>query len=330
MGSDWADANPDVCLQAVGSDTREFSRLAHTPAAIDAWARAVPQRCAGRPVAVCRDLTTGPLVDALRPYAVLRLCPGNPLTLAQYREAFPPAHAKDDPTDAELPRELLRTHRDQLKPLQPQSPAMRALEPLVEHRRRLVGDHVRLTNRLTRALTNDGPHVLPWFHDQAPPSSPPSPPTGRPSKPPSWRAAPPSSASAAPILGAPPTASTSASRPSRAPPHGAPMRALSLPLPSWFKLWSASSASPCQPSTPSTTPWRHTPSALLTSPGFTPCQVLVPSWLPASAPPSAHHANATPPLLRANKTPGLRRGPNAAATTPGATGAGSARPHGDN
>jgi transposase len=166
IGIDWADAKHDVCLQAVGSDTREFSRLEHKPEAIDAWAQAVQQRFAGRPVAVCLELNKGPLVYALRQYTFLVLFPVNPLTLAKYREAFTPSHAKDDPTDAELQLELLLKHRDKLKPLKPQSPAMRALEQLVEHRRRLVGDKVRLTNRLTSALKNYFPHVLQWFHDK--------------------------------------------------------------------------------------------------------------------------------------------------------------------
>jgi transposase len=166
IGIDWADAKHDVCLQAVGSDTREFSRLEHKPEAIDAWAQAVQQRFAGRPVAVCLELNKGPLVYALRQYAFLILFPVNPLTLAKYREAFTPSHAKDDPTDAELQLELLLKHRDKLKPLKPQSPGMRALEQLVEHRRRLVGDKVRLTNRLTSALKNYFPHVLQWFHDK--------------------------------------------------------------------------------------------------------------------------------------------------------------------
>src|SRR5262245_25471039 len=43
---------------------------------------------------------------------------------------------------------------------------MRALAPLVEPRRRLVGDNVRLTNRLTRALKNSFPQVLQWFPDK--------------------------------------------------------------------------------------------------------------------------------------------------------------------
>jgi transposase len=115
---------------------------------------------------VCLELNKGPLVYALRKYEFLVLFPINPLTLAKYREAFTPSHAKDDPTDAELQLELLLKHRDKLKPLNSQSPAMRALEQLVEHRRRLVGDKVRLTNRLTSALKNYFPHVLQWFDDK--------------------------------------------------------------------------------------------------------------------------------------------------------------------
>src|SRR5215475_15414384 len=162
VGIDWADAKHDVCLQAVGGDTREFSRLEHQPEAIDAWARALQERFAGHPVAVCLELTKGPLVYALRKYAFLVLFPVNPGTLAKYRQAFTPSHAKDDPTDAALQLELLLKHRDKLHPLTPQSPTMRALAQLVEHRRRLVGDKVRVTNRLTSTLKNYFPQVLHW------------------------------------------------------------------------------------------------------------------------------------------------------------------------
>jgi transposase len=43
---------------------------------------------------------------------------------------------------------------------------MRALAQLVEHRRRLVGDKVRCTNRLTSVLKNYFPHVLQWFQEK--------------------------------------------------------------------------------------------------------------------------------------------------------------------
>src|SRR5262244_3985938 len=100
VGIDWADAKHDICLQAAGGDKRECSRLEHIPEAIDAWARALQERFAGHLVAVGLELNKGPLVYALRKYAFLVLCPGNPGTLAKYREAFTPSHAKDDPTAA--------------------------------------------------------------------------------------------------------------------------------------------------------------------------------------------------------------------------------------
>src|SRR5712691_3930477 len=166
VGIDWADAQHEGCLQAAGSTQREYFQLAHTPEATDTWVTTLRTRFHGQPVALCLELTKGPLVSALRKYDFLVLFPINPLTLARYREAFTPSRAKDDPTDAELQLELLLTHRDTLQPLQPQSPAMRALEQLVEHRRRVVGDKVRITNRLTSTLKNYFPQVLQWFQDK--------------------------------------------------------------------------------------------------------------------------------------------------------------------
>jgi transposase len=166
VGIDWADAKHDVGLQAAGSTKRECFQLEHTPEAIDAWVTTLRTRFNGHLVAVCLELTKGPLVFALRKYDFLILFPLNPLTLARYREAFTPSRAKDDPTDAALQLELLLTHRDKLQPLHPQSPAMRALEQLVEHRRRVVGDKVRITHRLTSTLKNYVPQVLQWFLDK--------------------------------------------------------------------------------------------------------------------------------------------------------------------
>jgi Transposase and inactivated derivatives len=166
VGLDWADAKHDVCLQATGTERREFLILEHRPEAIDAWVHTLRTRFNGQPVAVCLELNKGPIVSALRQYDFLVLFPVNPLTVAKYREAFTPSRAKDDPTDAELQVELLLKHRAKLTPLAPQSAMMRTLAQLVEHRRRLVGDKVRLTHRLTSALKNYFPHVLQWFPDK--------------------------------------------------------------------------------------------------------------------------------------------------------------------
>src|SRR6266852_5002065 len=135
VGLDWADAKHDVCLQAAGTAQREFLSLEHSPEAINAWVQTLRTRFNGQPVAVCLELNKGPIVSALRTYDFLVLFPVNPLTVAKYREAFTPSRAKDDPTDAALQVALLLTHRDQVPPRKPQSPARRALAPLVAHRR---------------------------------------------------------------------------------------------------------------------------------------------------------------------------------------------------
>ena len=166
VGIDWADAQHDVCLQTADATKRAYFQLEHTPAAIDAWGTTRRTRFTGPPVAMCLELNKGPLVSAWRQYDFLVLFPINPLRRARYREACTPSRAKDAPTDAALQRALLLTHRDKLQPLWPQSPTLRALAQLVEHRRRVVGDTVRLTNRLPRTLKNSFPHVLPWLQEQ--------------------------------------------------------------------------------------------------------------------------------------------------------------------
>jgi transposase len=166
VGIDWADRKHDVCLQAAGCQKREFAVLPHRPESIQQWAEGLRQRFQGRPIAVCLELSKGPLVYALQRHEFLVLFPVNPTVLAKYRETFCLSHAKDDPSDAELALELLLTHPDRLRVLQPQSAPMRALQQLVEQRRSLVGDKVRLTNRLTDALKQYFPQVLDWFKDK--------------------------------------------------------------------------------------------------------------------------------------------------------------------
>jgi hypothetical protein len=152
VGIDWADPSHAVCLQVAGSDPRESRVLAHTPEAIGAWARTLRRCFGGRPMAVCLELTQGPLVSARRAHDFLGLFPVNALTVATYREAFTPSRAKDDPSEAALQLARRLKHRDQLQVLTPQRVTRRALAQRVEDRRRLVGDKVRLTNRLTIAL----------------------------------------------------------------------------------------------------------------------------------------------------------------------------------
>jgi transposase len=166
VGIDWADATHDVGLQAAGAATRACFQLEHTPEAIDAGGTPLRTRCTGHPVAVCLERNKGPLVFAWRTYDFLILFPLHPLTLARYRAALTPSRATDDPTDAARQRALLLPQRDKLRPLTPHRPTLRALAPLVEHRRRVGGDKVRLTQRLTSTLQNSFPQARQWFQDQ--------------------------------------------------------------------------------------------------------------------------------------------------------------------
>lgn len=166
IGIDWANAKHDICLQASDSEAIEHSVVKHSPEAIDVWVRELRQRFGMQPIAIALELDKGPLVYALQKYDGFVLFPVNPTMLAKYRQAFVPSGAKDDPTDAELALQLLLRHPEALKGLKPQSAPMRSLVQLVQDRRRLVNDKVRITNRLTNALKNYFPQPLQWFRDK--------------------------------------------------------------------------------------------------------------------------------------------------------------------
>src|SRR5215216_361198 len=121
VGIDWADKKHDVCLQVAGLEKRERLVLEHRPGAIQAWAAQLRERFSGAPVAVSVELSRGPIVSALLEHDFFVLFPVQPTTVANYRKAFSPSGAKDDPTDAEVILELLVRHRDKLKRLEPES-----------------------------------------------------------------------------------------------------------------------------------------------------------------------------------------------------------------
>jgi transposase len=166
IGIDWADKKHDVCLQLPGSLDRELSVLPHKVAAIDAWARGLRERFGGRPVAVCLELSQGPIVSALLNYDFFVIFPVQPKALANYRRTFTTSGAKDDPTDAEFAVDFLTKHPEALAPLRPERVEIRTLQRLVQDRRDFVHDTTRVTNRLTYALKAYFPQVLDWFGDK--------------------------------------------------------------------------------------------------------------------------------------------------------------------
>jgi transposase len=162
---DWADRQHAICLYDAGSGAREQMVVKHTPAALQEWALNLRTRFAGQPIAVCLEQARGPLIYALLQYDFLVLYPINPATLAKYRQAFSPALGKDDPTDADYLLDLLEHHRQRFQAWRPDDEKTRTLRFLVEHRRRLVNDRTRISNRLTALLKSYFPQVLDWFGD---------------------------------------------------------------------------------------------------------------------------------------------------------------------
>lgn len=166
IGIDWSDRKHDICELSIPSRKALFSVIPSSPKSIRDWATQLKKRYPGQRIAVATELKKGPLIYALSGYDHLVLFPVNPRTVAKYRKAFSSSGAKDDPGDARILADILDRHRDKLTCIEPDSAAVRALAQLVEYRRKLVHDRVKLTNRITGILKGYFPHVIDWFKEK--------------------------------------------------------------------------------------------------------------------------------------------------------------------
>jgi transposase len=162
---DWADRKHDWMLFCPATGQTQRGELINTPETISAWATQLAQRFPSRPLAVILEQKRGPLICQLTQFAHLTLFPAHPSTLARFRHAFFPSGAKSDPGDTGLLLKILLEHRDLIRPLQPDTPATRLLQMLVETRRKTVDEKTRLANRLTAGLKTYYPQALDWIDD---------------------------------------------------------------------------------------------------------------------------------------------------------------------
>lgn len=166
---DWADKKHAWAMRVAGSNKVEVGEVENTPEAMEAWAAGLATRFQDKPIAVALEQSRGAVVFLLSKYAHLVLYPVHPKMLSDYRSSFHPSGAKSDPADAALILELLERHRDQLKPLRPDTVETRTLQILVEERRKLVDEKTAYSNQITGWLKQYFPQVLKWFDDPCAP-----------------------------------------------------------------------------------------------------------------------------------------------------------------
>ena len=162
VGLDWADTRHAVSLQVTGSDTVEHYTIEHTPDALQEWLADLRRRFGGCRVGICLETSRGPVVYALLEHDFVVLYPVNPKAFKDFRSAFSPSGATDDPTDADLLREMLMKHGDRLRPWLPDDPDTRTLARLTQARREAVDLRTRLTQKLRAELKGYFPQALEW------------------------------------------------------------------------------------------------------------------------------------------------------------------------
>ena len=166
VGLDWADQKHDLCWRESETGQTGTLVLEQRPERINEWIVALIAKHPGRRIAVCLEQSRGPVVYALMGYAEVDLYPVNPVTLADYRNAFHPSGAKDDPSDAALLLDLLQRHRQELKMWRPDTEATRLLRSLCEDRRKAVDARTALCNSLRARLKEFFPQALHMVGDE--------------------------------------------------------------------------------------------------------------------------------------------------------------------
>lgn len=148
IGIDWADKEHAFACRTPDGKLYRGS-FNQSPSAIREWVEFWTQKYPNIPLEVCIESSRGTLVNAFREFPCVHIYPVNPKALANYRSAFAHGGGKNDPVDARLILRFIEQNRDQLRPLQKDSPETSELFALTVQRRQLVEERVALANRLS-------------------------------------------------------------------------------------------------------------------------------------------------------------------------------------
>ena len=159
VAMDWGDKEHALALQRRGALVEDH-KLAATPEALHGWLEALGESCAHLPVALAIEGGRSAVLHALVGYPWLTIYPVHPATSERFRTAFTPSGAKDDVPDALVLLQILRQHREQLRPLQLDTAATRELAALTEIRRGAVDRRTTFACELQSTLKTTYPQAL--------------------------------------------------------------------------------------------------------------------------------------------------------------------------
>jgi transposase len=160
LGVDWADQTHAVWVVAADGTKIAAHTVPHTAEGLSEWGRELDQwRAQGIELWAAIERREGRVVDFLLDHGVV-VYPVNPKALDRARDRFRQSGAKDDPFDARVLADFLRTDHAHLQALQPSSAAAQELKLLTEDCQRQIRQQTRLVNQLTNTLKAYYPRAL--------------------------------------------------------------------------------------------------------------------------------------------------------------------------
>jgi transposase len=168
VGVDWGGNAHAVCVIDAKGQVRDQFAVGHDRAGLATLVARLQQHGAAAEIAIAIERPSGLLVDALVE-AGFRVVPIHPNLLKACRPRYRAVAAKSDPGDAFILADILRTDGHRLRPLAPQSDAIKALRGLVRGRDDLVRARVALANQLSGVLESFWPGAARIFSDLASP-----------------------------------------------------------------------------------------------------------------------------------------------------------------
>jgi transposase len=168
VGVDWGSGAHAVCVIDAKGMVLDRFEVGHDRAGLAALVMRLQQHGAPEVIPIAIERPSGLLVDALVEAGFV-VTPIHPNVVKACRPRYRAGAAKSDPGDAFILADILRTDGHRLRPLAPQSDAIKALRGLVRGRDDLVGTRVALAHQLSALLESFWPGAAAIFADVASP-----------------------------------------------------------------------------------------------------------------------------------------------------------------